>query len=65
MILTLNGQLYDTAASTVAQLLEEKGIAADGTAVAVAEQVVPRSQWQDTPLTEGADVEILTAVQGG
>ena len=37
MILTLNGQLYDTAASTVAQLLEEKGIAADGTAVAVAE----------------------------
>ncbi|KHO29059.1 sulfur carrier protein ThiS [Corynebacterium minutissimum] len=65
MILTLNGQPYDTAASTVAQLLEEKGIAADGTAVAVAEQVVPRSQWQDTPLTEGADVEILTAVQGG
>ena len=65
MILTLNGQLYDTAASTVAQLLEEKGIAANGTAVAVAEQVVPRSQWQDTPLTEGADVEILTAVQGG
>jgi len=65
MILTFNGQPYDTAASTVAQLLEEKGIAADGTAVAVAEQVVPRSQWQDTPLTEGADVEILTAVQGG
>lgn len=65
MILTLNGQPYDTVASTVAQLLEEKGIAADGTAVAVAEQVVPRSQWQDTPLTEGADVEILTAVQGG
>lgn len=65
MILTLNGQPYDTEASTVAQLLEEKGIAADGTAVAVAEQVVPRSQWQDTPLTEGADVEILTAVQGG
>ena len=65
MILTLNGQPYDTTASTVAQLLEEKGIAADGTAVAVAEQVVPRSQWQDAPLTEGADVEILTAVQGG
>lgn len=65
MILTLNGQPYDTAASTVAQLLEEKGIAADGTAVAVAEQVVPRSRWQDTPLNEGADVEILTAVQGG
>ena len=65
MILTLNGQPYDTAARTIAQLLKEKGIAADGTAVAVAEQVVPRSQWETTPLTEGATVEILTAVQGG
>ena len=65
MILTLNGQPYDTEASTVAQLLEEKGIAADGTAVAVADQVVPRSQWETTPLNEGATVEILTAVQGG
>ena len=45
MILTLNGQPYDTSASTVAELLDEKGIAVDGTAVALAEQVVPRSQW--------------------
>ena len=65
MILILNGQPYDTAAGTVAQLLNEKGIAADGTAVAVAEQVVPRSQWDTTTLSEGASVEILTAVQGG
>ncbi len=65
MILILNGQPYDTAASTVAQLLEEKDIAPDGTAVAVAEQVIPRSQWETTPLTEGAAVEILTAVKGG
>ncbi|MTD91044.1 sulfur carrier protein ThiS [Corynebacterium hiratae] len=65
MILILNGQPYDTAADTVAQLLEEKGINADGTAVALSEQVVPRSQWESTPLTEGAAVEVLTAVQGG
>ncbi|WP_296131448.1 sulfur carrier protein ThiS [Corynebacterium sp.] len=65
MILILNGQPYDTAAGTVAQLLQEKGIAADGTAVAVAEQVVPRSQWDTATLSEGASVEILTAVQGG
>ena len=65
MILILNGQPYETAADTVAQLLKEKGIAPEGTAVAVAERVVPRSQWDSTPLTEGAAVEILTAVQGG
>lgn len=65
MILTLNGQPYDTSASTVAELLDEKGIAADGTAVALSEQVVPRSRWEATELMEGAVVEILTAVQGG
>ncbi|AJI79233.1 sulfur carrier protein ThiS [Corynebacterium singulare] len=65
MILTLNGQPYDTSASTVAELLDEKGIAVDGTAVALAEQVVPRSRWEATELMEGAVVEILTAVQGG
>ncbi len=65
MILILNGQPYDTAADTVAQLLKEKDIAPEGTAVAMAEQVIPRSQWETTPLNEGAAVEILTAVQGG
>lgn len=65
MILILNGQPYDTAADTVAQLLKEKDIAPEDTAVAVTEQVIPRSQWETTPLNEGAAVEILTAVQGG
>lgn len=65
MILILNGQPTDTSATTITELLDEQNIAADGTAVAVSEQVVPRSQWETTPLTEGATVEILTAVQGG
>ena len=65
MILILNGQPTDTSATTITKLLDEQNIAADGTAVAVSEQVVPRSQWESTPLTEGATVEILTAVQGG
>ncbi len=65
MILILNGQPTDTSATTITELLDERNIAADGTAVALSEQVVPRSQWESTPLTEGAAVEILTAVQGG
>ena len=65
MILILNGQPTDTSATTITELLDEQNIAADGTAVAVSEQVVPRSQWESTPLTEGATVEVLTAVQGG
>ena len=65
MILILNGQPTDTSATTITELLDERNIVADGTAVAVSEQVVPRSQWESTSLTEGATVEILTAVQGG
>ena len=65
MILILNGQPTDTSATTITELLDQQNIAADGTAVAVSEQVVPRSQWESTSLTEGAAVEILTAVQGG
>ena len=65
MILILNGQPTDTSATTITELLDERNTAADGTAVALSEQVVPRSQWESTALTEGAAVEILTAVQGG
>jgi sulfur carrier protein len=36
-----------------------------GIAVAVNGQVIPRSQHATTELTDGARVEIVTAVQGG
>jgi len=37
----------------------------EGTAVAVNEEVIPRSQWPETPLNEGDRIEILGAVSGG
>jgi sulfur carrier protein len=36
-----------------------------GVAVAVDAEVVPRTQWEGCRLTDGARVEVLTAVQGG
>ncbi len=36
-----------------------------GVAVAVDGEVVPRACWAETVLAEGAEIEILTAVQGG
>ncbi|GAB3676128.1 sulfur carrier protein ThiS [Actinocorallia lasiicapitis] len=36
-----------------------------GVAVAVNDEVVPRTAWSDTPARDGDRVEILTAVQGG
>jgi sulfur carrier protein len=50
--------------TTVAALLAQRGIAEKGVAVAVDWAVLPRSRW-DTPLSDGARVEVVTAVQGG
>jgi sulfur carrier protein len=49
---------------TVAALLESLGFPEKGIAVAVDWAVVPRSEWE-TALTDGARVEVVTAVQGG
>jgi thiazole synthase len=36
-----------------------------GLAVAIDGEVVPRSEWESTPLAEGQSVEVLAAIQGG
>jgi sulfur carrier protein len=36
-----------------------------GVAVAVDDEVVPRSGWPETELSDGARIEVLTAIQGG
>ena len=38
---------------------------ASGVAAAVNGDVVPRSSWAATPLRDGDQVEVVTAVQGG
>lgn len=38
---------------------------ARGVAVAVNDEVVRRAHWTDIALSEGDDVEVITAVQGG
>lgn len=50
--------------TTVAELLERLGFPDKGIAVAVDWSVLPKSDWHKT-LTDGARVEVVTAVQGG
>lgn len=51
--------------TTVADLVEMLGSGRRGVAVAVAAEVVPRSEWERVELAEGDRVEVLRAVQGG
>lgn len=68
---SLNGaehELADDAAVTdaLAVLVPPDVLAAGrGIAVALDGAVVPRGSWSTTRLTDGAAVEVLTAVQGG
>lgn len=68
IVVVLNGEereLSDDA--TVASVVALLGVApgARGIAVAVDREVVPRGAWEETALTPGARVEVLTAIQGG
>jgi sulfur carrier protein len=68
MTVTINGASRElpegaTVASMVAAL--ENAPDGRGIAVAVGGEVVPRAQWPSTELREGANVEVVVAVQGG
>jgi sulfur carrier protein len=51
--------------ATVTQLLAALAVPARGTAVAVDGAVIARTDHDRTVVPDGADVEVLTAVQGG
>lgn len=66
MQLVINGQEKDLQSSgTISQMLKELDIAGSHIAVALNFQVVPRSNYDQTPLHEGDKVEIVHAVGGG
>ena len=65
MIIIVNDEAVEVDdQTTVAGLLERLGFPEKGIAVAVDLTVLPRSRWQ-TALTDGARLEVVTAVQGG
>ena len=66
MIVFVNGERREVdGPATVETVLGLDGHAPRGFAVAVDGEVVPRARHRTTELSEGARVEIVTAVQGG
>lgn len=70
MQVSINNKFYELKATQALHLqallaslmptLKSKGIA-----VALNDQVIPRSQWAETPISAGANIVIITATQGG
>ena len=65
MIIVVNEEQMEVdEATTVAALLQSLGYPDRGIAVALDDTVLPRSGWVTT-LSDGAQLEVVTAVQGG
>jgi sulfur carrier protein len=64
--ITVNGESCDVGDGvTLDALLETLGVRRDGTAVALNDDVVPRTRHAATALREGDRLEIIVAVAGG
>ena len=66
MKITFNGNTEELSTTTLAELLESKGLA-DKTGIAVARNntVVPRAEWDKIRLEEGDRILLIGATYGG
>ena len=65
MKVKINSKAMETSAINLKQLAEELNLPAAGVAVAVSNTMIPRTSWENTPVTEGADIVIVKAFCGG
>jgi len=65
MRVIVNGEQREIASRSVDALLGELEYQGTHFAVALNFDVLPRSQWAQTPLRNGDEIEIITPRQGG
>jgi sulfur carrier protein len=66
MQLMINGEKRDfDNAAALADVIENLDVSTDGVAVALNDEVVPQSRWNNTKVNSGDRIEIIHAVQGG
>lgn len=65
MKVNINNKETETQALNVKQLAEELNLPAKGVAIAISNSMVLRNDWEQTSITEGADIVIIKAFCGG
>lgn len=65
MKVTINNKETETQALNVKQLAEELNLPATGVAIAISNTMVPRDEWAEAQILEGADIVIIKAFCGG
>lgn len=65
MKVTINNKQHETQAKTVSELAAQLQLPAKGVAIAIDNELKPRTTWDDTFLQEGATITIIKAACGG
>lgn len=65
MTILINNKSTETSSKNLQELAEELALPEKGVAVAVANKMVPRTEWPDTSLNENDSVVIIKAACGG
>ena len=65
MKIKINNKEVETAATTVGELAAEQKLPEKGVAIAISNNMVPRTEWNNRQLNEGDDIGILKAFCGG
>lgn len=66
MKIRINNQDTETGKTMLSDILQEQHLyKEDGIAVAVNEEMVPRTRWNATPLRENDEIMVIGAYYGG
>lgn len=65
MTIKINNKQTETEAGNILQLAQQLALPEKGVAIAVANKMVPRTEWEGTVLSEGMDIIIIKAACGG
>lgn len=65
MDILINNKKTNVSSTNLLELAEEMNLPEKGVAVAISNQMIPRTEWASTPIVEGADVVIIKAACGG
>ena len=65
MKLKVNDKEVETGASNLSLFSQEQNLPITGSAVAVNNRMIPRSEWDSFALNEGDNILIIKAVCGG
>ncbi len=65
MKVAINNKEVETNSTTLSQLVDELSLPMQGIAIAVNNRMVPRTEWTNYALNEGASIVIIKAACGG